>query len=48
MRIGACKSYVVPNFPSLGKHHGYTETPLSDQRLFDAVNMLLLMQNGIL
>jgi len=27
------------------KHHGYTKTPLSDQRLFDAVNMLLLMQN---
>eukprot|EP00051_Salpingoeca_urceolata_P031664 m.12497 g.12497 ORF g.12497 m.12497 type:complete len:725 (+) comp4271_c0_seq2:368-2542(+) len=28
------------------KSHGYTDTPLSDERLFDAVNILLLMQNA--
>eukprot|EP00053_Salpingoeca_punica_P023596 m.10868 g.10868 ORF g.10868 m.10868 type:complete len:730 (-) comp5338_c1_seq1:40-2229(-) len=27
------------------KKHNYTATPLSDERLFDAVNILLLMQN---
>ena len=39
--------------PSLGlkgalicKLNGYTNTPLSDERLFDAVNILLLMQNN--
>ena len=28
------------------KRHAYTATPLSDERLFDAVNVLLYMQNG--
>jgi squalene cyclase len=27
------------------RKHGYTATPLSERRLFDAVNILLLMQN---
>lgn len=28
------------------KHNKFTKTPLSDERLFDAVNVLLKMQNG--
>ncbi len=30
----------------LCKKHGYAAAPLSDDRLYDAVNILLLMQNA--
>jgi hypothetical protein len=30
----------------LVKRHGYSLTPLDDSRLFDALNILLLMQNS--